>query len=219
MDFLRPASREEALAATAGHTAAVPIAGGTGAMAGTGFDRRRPGPPPGPHRAGDLGAGTRSLRAEPSGPAPAPHPVASPRIRGRGAAGGLGTVRPGAGARPAPHAAGPEAKRATAARGTRRWRAGAARGTRKLLAGPGRTGVGRDALRPGGPAPTILGAPPVPAGALPPADRLALYGPRGAGGATAPSSASAGPAAVRDATAPGPGRTPARPGHPAGRTG
>jgi CO/xanthine dehydrogenase FAD-binding subunit len=42
MDFLRPASWEEALAAKAEHPTAVPIAGGTDVMAEINFDHRRP---------------------------------------------------------------------------------------------------------------------------------------------------------------------------------
>ena len=42
MDFLRPASWEEALAAKAEHPTAVPIAGGTDVMVEINFARRRP---------------------------------------------------------------------------------------------------------------------------------------------------------------------------------
>ncbi|MER7225221.1 FAD binding domain-containing protein, partial [Streptomyces rubradiris] len=81
MDFLRPASREEALAAKAEHPTAAPIAGGTDVMVETDFGHRRPGRPLGLNRVGDLheretgeqgvrlgasvpyGAITRSLRA------------------------------------------------------------------------------------------------------------------------------------------------------------
>src|ERR1051325_8062804 len=42
MDFLRPASWEEALAAKAEHPTAVPIAGGTDVMVELNFDHRRP---------------------------------------------------------------------------------------------------------------------------------------------------------------------------------
>lgn len=41
MDFLRPASWEEALAAKAEHPTAVPIAGGTDVMVEINFDHRR----------------------------------------------------------------------------------------------------------------------------------------------------------------------------------
>ncbi|MFC5660549.1 hypothetical protein ACFP3J_34420, partial [Streptomyces nogalater] len=118
---------------------------------------------------------------------------------------------------PAPRAAGAEAEAASAARGTRRNPADAAR-----------TGVGREPLRPGTPAPTVLGTPATPA-TLPtpttlptPADALRLaavhapYGSRGAGGAPARPAASACLAAARETTGPGPGRTPVRPEHPAG---
>ncbi|MET9468700.1 FAD binding domain-containing protein, partial [Streptomyces sp. NPDC006544] len=42
MDFLRPASWEEALAAKAEYPTAVPIAGGTDVMVEINFDHRRP---------------------------------------------------------------------------------------------------------------------------------------------------------------------------------
>ncbi|MGW1143343.1 FAD binding domain-containing protein, partial [Streptomyces zhihengii] len=42
MDFLRPASWEEALAAKAEHPTAAPIAGGTDVMVEINFDHRRP---------------------------------------------------------------------------------------------------------------------------------------------------------------------------------
>jgi len=42
VEFLRPATWAEALAAKAEHPAAVPIAGGTDVMVELNFDRRRP---------------------------------------------------------------------------------------------------------------------------------------------------------------------------------
>ncbi|MEZ3179065.1 FAD binding domain-containing protein [Streptomyces pimonensis] len=54
MDLLRPAGREEALAAKAGHPAAVPVAGGTDVMVEIDFDHRRPGYLMDPNRVGDL---------------------------------------------------------------------------------------------------------------------------------------------------------------------
>ncbi|GAA0496084.1 hypothetical protein GCM10010361_71900 [Streptomyces olivaceiscleroticus] len=54
MDFLRPASWEEALAAKAEHPTAVPIAGGTGMLVEINFDHRRPEYPMDPDRIGAL---------------------------------------------------------------------------------------------------------------------------------------------------------------------
>lgn len=224
MDFLRPASREEALAAQAGHPTAVPIAGGTDVMVGTDSGHRRPGYPPGPYRVATLheresggqgvrpgpsvpyGVITRSLRAGSPGPALAPYPVASPRIRNRGGAGGgLGTASPAGDAHPALLAAGAGAGVASAARGT---------GMTPVEAF--RTGVEREALRPDEPIPTVLDTPATPAGVLGLADERAPYGPRGAGEAPALSSAPAALAAARDATGPQPDRTPVHPGYRTG---
>ncbi|CAL9411427.1 hypothetical protein SUDANB178_01643 [Streptomyces sp. enrichment culture] len=95
MDFLRPASREEALAAKAEHPTAVPIAGGTDVMVEIDFGHRRPEYPLDPNRVGGphewetgersvrrgarvpYGAITRSLRAELPGPALASHTSAA----------------------------------------------------------------------------------------------------------------------------------------------
>lgn len=120
MDFLRPATWQEALAAKAAHPAAVPIAGGTDVMVGINFDHLRP-----DHlldltridelyewergeRTVRLGASvpyTRvmtELRAELPGLALAAHTVASPQIRNRGGVGGnLGTASPAGDAHPA----------------------------------------------------------------------------------------------------------------------
>lgn len=97
MDFLRPASWEEALAAKAEHPTAVPIAGGTDVMVEINFDHRRPEYLLDLNRVGDLyewevgeesvrlGASVpytrimENLRAELPGLALASHTVASPR--------------------------------------------------------------------------------------------------------------------------------------------
>ena len=102
MDFLRPASWEEALAAKAEHPTAVPIAGGTDVMVEINFDHRRPEYLLDLNRIGDLsewevgeesvrlGASVpytkimENLRAELPGLALASHTVASPQIRNRG---------------------------------------------------------------------------------------------------------------------------------------
>ncbi|MFD7921704.1 FAD binding domain-containing protein [Streptomyces sp. NPDC059740] len=127
MDFLRPASWEEALAAKAEHPTAVPIAGGTDVMVEINFDHRRP------EHLMDLGRITdltewevgedtvrlgasvpysrimEHLRAELPGLALASHTVASPQIRNRGGVGGnLGTASPAGDAHPALLAAGCE---------------------------------------------------------------------------------------------------------------
>lgn len=138
MDFLRPASWEEALAAKAEHPTAVPIAGGTDVMVEINFDHRRPEYLLDLNRVGDLyeweageesvrlGASVpyteimNSLRAELPGLALASHTVASPQIRNRGGVGGnLGTASPAGDAHPALLAAGAEVEVASAARGTR----------------------------------------------------------------------------------------------------
>ncbi|MFR9788234.1 FAD binding domain-containing protein [Streptomyces sp. MB22_4] len=138
MDFLRPASWEEALAAKAEHPTAVPIAGGTDVMVEINFDHRRPEYLLDLNRVGDLyewergeesvrlGASVpythimEQLRAELPGLALASHTVASPQIRNRGGVGGnLGTASPAGDAHPALLAAGAEVEVASAARGTR----------------------------------------------------------------------------------------------------
>ncbi|GGY68206.1 carbon monoxide dehydrogenase [Streptomyces olivaceoviridis] len=138
MDFLRPASWEEALAAKAEHPTAVPIAGGTDVMVEINFDHRRPEYLLDLNRVGDLyewevgedavrlGASVpytaimENLRAELPGLALASHTVASPQIRNRGGVGGnLGTASPAGDAHPALLAAGAEVEVASAARGTR----------------------------------------------------------------------------------------------------
>ncbi|MGW0605248.1 FAD binding domain-containing protein [Streptomyces sp. NPDC002640] len=137
MEFLRPASWEEALAAKAEHPDAVPLAGGTDVMVELNFGHRRP------ERLLDLGRiaelqewqtdgpvvrlgasvpYTRimeGLRPELPGLALAAHTVASPQIRNRGGVGGnLGTASPAGDAHPALLAAGAEVE-AVSTRGTR----------------------------------------------------------------------------------------------------
>ncbi|MGV4928564.1 FAD binding domain-containing protein (plasmid) [Streptomyces sp. BHT-5-2] len=138
MDFLRPASWEEALSAKAEHPTAVPIAGGTDVMVEINFDHRRPEYLLDLNRIGDLeewevgeravrvGASVpytrimENLRAELPGLALASHTVASPQIRNRGGVGGnLGTASPAGDAHPALLVAGAEVEVESAARGTR----------------------------------------------------------------------------------------------------
>ncbi|GGR73639.1 FAD binding domain-containing protein [Streptomyces sp. MBT70] len=224
MDFLRPASREEALAAKAEHPTAVPIAGGTDVMVEIDFGHRRPEYPLDLNCVGELyewepggqsvrpcarvpyRAITRSLRAEPPGPALASHPVASPRIRDRGGFGGnLGTASPAGDVHPALLAAGAEVEVASAARGTR-----------LIPVDASRTGVERNARGPDPLIPTILDTPAMPVDVLELADEHAPYGVRGAGEAPTLSSAPAVLAAIRDATGLQLDRTPVRPEHRTG---
>ncbi|MFJ7070423.1 FAD binding domain-containing protein [Streptomyces sp. NPDC101115] len=137
MDFLRPASWEEALAAKAEHPTAVPIAGGTDIMVEINFDHRRPEYLLDLNRiellreweVGEesvrLGASVpytqimENLREELPGLALASHTVASPQIRNRGGVGGnLGTASPAGDAHPALLAAGAEVE-VESVRGTR----------------------------------------------------------------------------------------------------
>ncbi|WP_324786856.1 FAD binding domain-containing protein [Streptomyces sp. H51] len=155
MDFLRPASWEEALAAKAEHPTAVPIAGGTDVMVEINFDHRRPEYLLDLGRIGDLhewetgeetvrlGAAVpytriiENLRAELPGLALAAHTVASPQIRNRGSVGGnLGTASPAGDAHPALLAAGAEVE------------AESVRGTRLIPVDEFYTGVKRNALAP-----------------------------------------------------------------------
>ena len=155
MDFLRPASWQEALAAKAEHPTAVPIAGGTDVMVEINFDHRRPAYLLDLTRIGDLyewdsdGGGVRlgasvpytrimeQLRAELPGLALAAHTVASPQIRNRGGVGGnLGTASPAGDAHPALLAAGAEVEAASV------------RGTRLIPVDDFYTGVKRNALAP-----------------------------------------------------------------------
>jgi len=137
MDFLRPASWEEALAAKAEHPTAVPIAGGTDVMVEINFDHRRPEYLLDLNRIGELSdweVGEESvrlgasvpytrimerLRGELPGLALASHTVASPQIRNRGGVGGnLGTASPAGDAHPALLAGGAEVE-AVSVRGSR----------------------------------------------------------------------------------------------------
>ncbi|MGY0057495.1 FAD binding domain-containing protein [Streptomyces sp. LZ34] len=153
MEFLRPASWEEALAAKAEHPTAVPIAGGTDVMVEINFDRRRP-----DHlldlgriaelhtwETGDqtvrLGASVpyariiERLRGELPGLALAAHTVGSPQIRNRGSVGGnLGAASPAGDAHPALLAAGAEVEAASV------------RGSRLIPVEEFYTGVKRNAL-------------------------------------------------------------------------
>src|SRR3954469_12796603 len=155
MDFLRPASWEEALAAKAEHPTAVPIAGGTDVMVEISFDHRRPEYLLDLNRVGDLtewevgedtvrhgasGPYTRimeHLRAELPGLALASHTVASPQIRNRGGVGGnLGTASPAGDAHPALLAGGGAVE------------AESVRGSRLIPIDDFYTGVKRNALAP-----------------------------------------------------------------------
>ncbi|MGW9495804.1 FAD binding domain-containing protein [Streptomyces prasinus] len=155
MDFLRPASWEEALAAKAEHPTAVPIAGGTDVMVEINFDHRRPEYLMDLNRVADLtewevgedtvrlGASVpytrimEHLRAELPGLALASHTVASPQIRNRGGVGGnLGTASPAGDAHPALLAAGAEVEAASV------------RGSRRIPIDAFYTGVKRNALAP-----------------------------------------------------------------------
>ncbi|MEE4542638.1 FAD binding domain-containing protein [Streptomyces sp. V4-01] len=137
MEFLRPASWQEALAAKAEHPSAVPIAGGTDVMVEINFDHRRPEHLLDLNRIGELqewevagdtvrlGASVpytrimERLRTELPGLALASHTVASPQIRNRGGVGGnLGTASPAGDAHPALLAGG-GAVEAESVRGTR----------------------------------------------------------------------------------------------------
>ncbi|MCN9244326.1 FAD binding domain-containing protein [Streptomyces sp. RY43-2] len=155
MDFLRPASWEEALAAKAEHPTAVPIAGGTDVMVEINFDHRRPEYLMDLGRIADLrewevgaesvrlGASVpytrimENLRTELPGLALASHTVASPQIRNRGGVGGnLGTASPAGDAHPALLAAGAEVE------------AESVRGSRLIPIDAFYTGVKRNALAP-----------------------------------------------------------------------
>ncbi|MBM9506952.1 FAD binding domain-containing protein [Actinacidiphila acididurans] len=155
MDFLRPASWPEALAAKAEHPAAVPIAGGTDVMVEINFDHRRP------EHLLDLGRITElrewdgdgdtvrlgaavpytriveELAGDLPGLALAGRTVASPQIRNRGGVGGnLGTASPAGDAHPALLAGGAEVE------------AVSVRGTRLIPIDAFYTGVKRNALAP-----------------------------------------------------------------------
>ncbi|RDG36193.1 FAD binding domain-containing protein [Streptomyces corynorhini] len=155
MDFLRPASWEEALAAKAAHPAAVPLAGGTDVMVEINFDHRRPEHLLDLGRLGELRdwtVGERTVRLGACvpyahimehlrGPLPglalAAHTVASPQIRNRGGVGGnLGTASPAGDAHPALLAAGARVE------------AESVRGSRLIPIDAFYTGVKRNALAP-----------------------------------------------------------------------
>ncbi|MCF3102436.1 xanthine dehydrogenase family protein subunit M [Streptomyces roseoverticillatus] len=155
MEFLRPGSWEEALAAKAEHPAAVPIAGGTDVMVEINFDQRRPEYLLDLNRIGDLyewetegdeirlGASVpytrimEELRAELPGLALAAHTVGSPQIRNRASVGGnLGAASPAGDSHPALLAAGAQVEAASV------------RGTRLIPAEEFYTGVKRNALAP-----------------------------------------------------------------------
>ncbi|MDJ1136914.1 FAD binding domain-containing protein [Streptomyces iconiensis] len=137
MEFLRPATWEEALAAKAEHPSAVPIAGGTDVMVEINFDARRPGHLMDLNRIRDLHeweVGEENVRIGASVPyariidrlatelpglALASHTVGSPQIRNRGSVGGnLGAASPAGDSHPALLAAGAEVE-AESVRGTR----------------------------------------------------------------------------------------------------
>ncbi|KOT86718.1 carbon monoxide dehydrogenase [Streptomyces sp. NRRL F-5755] len=155
MDFLRPGSWEEALAAKAEHPTAVPIAGGTDVMVEINFDHRRPEYLLDLNRVDDLrewevgeeavrlGASVpytqimENLRTELPGLALASHTVASPQIRNRGGVGGnLGTASPAGDAHPALLASGGEVE------------AESVRGRRMIPVDDFYLGVKRNALEP-----------------------------------------------------------------------
>jgi CO/xanthine dehydrogenase FAD-binding subunit len=156
MDFLQPASWQEALELRAARPDALPIAGGTDVMVDLNFDRRRPGalldlgrvaelrewtPEDGVIR---LGAGVSyariiaELAAELPGLAMASRTVGSPQIRVRGTVGGnLGSASPAGDAHPPLLAAGAVIEVESAARGVR-----------LVPAADFYTGVKRNALEP-----------------------------------------------------------------------
>jgi CO/xanthine dehydrogenase FAD-binding subunit len=137
MDFLRPATLDEALAAKAAHPDAVPICGGTDVMVELNFDRRRPaalldlsavGPLAEWGTDGDtlrIGAGVPyrriidELADRAPGLAMAARTVGSPQIRNRGTVGGnLGSASPAGDAHP-PLLAANAAVEIASVRGTR----------------------------------------------------------------------------------------------------
>ncbi|MER6360921.1 FAD binding domain-containing protein [Kitasatospora sp. NPDC001527] len=139
MEFLRPATWDEALAAKAEHPAALPLAGGTDVMVELNFDVRRPPAVLDLNRVTELtewsddGAVVRlgaavpysRIIAELSGPLPglalAARTVGSPQIRNRGSVGGnLGAASPAGDAHPPLLAAGRDVfVEAASVRGTR----------------------------------------------------------------------------------------------------
>lgn len=138
MEFLRPASWEEALAAKAEHPGALPLAGGTDVMVEINFDQRRPEALLDLNRVTQLhewevgeehvllGASVpytriiENLRTELPGLALAGHTVGSPQIRNRGSVGGnLGAASPAGDSHPPLLTAGAEVE-AESVRGSRR---------------------------------------------------------------------------------------------------
>ncbi|MBD0675521.1 FAD binding domain-containing protein [Streptomyces sp. CBMA156] len=139
MEFLRPTTWDEALAAKAGNPAALPISGGTDVMVELNFDVRRPSAILDLNRVTALaewsndgsvvrlGAAVPYARiiAELSGPLPglalAARTVGSPQIRNRGSVGGnLGAASPAGDSHPALLAAGRDVSvEAASVRGTR----------------------------------------------------------------------------------------------------
>ena len=155
MDFLRPDSWADALAAKAEHPDAVPIAGGTDVMVELNFDRRRPAALLDLTRVDDLsqwyqqdglvrlGAGVTFARLiselgdQLPGLAMASRTVGSPQIRNRGSVGGnLGTASPAGDAHPALLAAGAEVE------------VESVRGSRRMPVSDFYVGVKRNALEP-----------------------------------------------------------------------
>ncbi|GAA4257489.1 FAD binding domain-containing protein [Dactylosporangium darangshiense] len=155
MDFLSPATWDEALAAKAERPEAVPIAGGTDVMVELNFDRRRPGALLDLTRVADLaewgadgdllriGAGVtyRRIIDELGGRLPglamAARTVGSPQIRNRGTVGGnLGSASPAGDAHPPLLAAGAAVEVASV------------RGVRRIDAADFFTGPKRSALAP-----------------------------------------------------------------------
>jgi CO/xanthine dehydrogenase FAD-binding subunit len=139
MDFLQPATWQEALVLRAERPDALPIAGGTDVMVDINFDRRRPAalldltrvPELREWSADDgrirLGAGVAYARVISElgdrlpGLAMASRTVGSPQIRVRGTVGGnLGSASPAGDAHPPLLAAGAEVELESAARGVRR---------------------------------------------------------------------------------------------------
>jgi CO/xanthine dehydrogenase FAD-binding subunit len=138
MEFLRPATWEEALAVKAQHPAAVPIAGGTDVMVELNFDRRRPEVLMDLNRIRELhewqiedddtvllGASVpyakiiESLHGRLPGLSLGAHTVGSPQIRNRGGVGGnLGGASPAGDAHPPLLASGADVEVASV-RGTR----------------------------------------------------------------------------------------------------
>jgi CO/xanthine dehydrogenase FAD-binding subunit len=162
MEFLRPRTLDEALAAKAAHPEALPIAGGTDVMVELNFARRRP-----PalldltcvseltgwtvmgdrlrvgagvtyaELTGERGNGSRGLGERLPGLAIAARTVGSPQIRNRGTIGGnLGSASPAGDCHPSLLAAGAEVEAASV------------RGTRRVGIDDFYTGVKRNALAP-----------------------------------------------------------------------